>query len=253
MTIDRIWPEPARDLDDDALLEAYAFPAGRPWLRMNFIASLDGAATRQGRSGGLGDAADRRVFELLRREADAVLLGAGTARVEGYGAMRLDDAAAAWRAEHGLAPQPVFALVSRSLRLDAASPIFTDAPVRPIVYTVADAPADRRRALEAVAHVVAVGAAEVEPARVRDDLAARGLARVHAEGGPTLFGAFLAARAVDVLCLTLAPTLEAGDAPRIAHSLLSAPTAMALASVLRAGDELLLRYTRHTDGPTTAG
>ena len=132
MTIDRIWPEPARDLDDDALLEAYAFPAGRPWLRMNFIASLDGAATRQGRSGGLGDAADRRVFELLRREADAVLLGAGTARVEGYGAMRLDDPAAAWRAEHGLAPQPVFALVSRSLRLDAASPIFTDAPVRPM-------------------------------------------------------------------------------------------------------------------------
>ena len=80
--------------------------------------------------------------------------------------------------------------------------------------------------------------------RVREELRRRGLLRIHSEGGPTLFGAFLAAGAVDELCLTLAPTLEAGPAQRIAHAMPAVPTAMELAGVLRAGDELLLRYRR---------
>ncbi|MGB4136280.1 MAG: dihydrofolate reductase family protein, partial [Microbacterium sp.] len=152
--IDRLWPRPVDGLDDDDLLAEYAFPLGRPWLRMNFIASIDGAATRAGRSGGLGDDADRRVFDLLRRDADVVLVGAGTARTEGYGAMRLDDASVSWRTAQGRAPHPVFVLVSRSLEL--APEIFADAPVRPIVYGGADAPAERRAALAAVADVVTV-------------------------------------------------------------------------------------------------
>lgn len=246
--IDRIWPEPAEDLDDGDLLEAYAFPPGRTWLRMNFVASLDGAATRRGRSGELGDDADRRVFDLLRRPAHAVLVGAGTARIEEYGAMRLDEASAAWRTRNGLSPHPVFALVSRRLDLDPASTIFAEAPVRPIVYTVADAPESRRAALDAVADVVIAGngkgGAEVDPTLVREDLARRGLTRIHGEGGPHLFGSFIAARAVDELCLTLAPSLESGGARRIATAPDPAPTEMRLASLLRADDELLLRYVR---------
>jgi riboflavin biosynthesis pyrimidine reductase len=242
--IDRLWPDPAADLDDEALLDAYAFPADRTWLRMNFVASLDGAATREGRSGGLGDDADHRVFDLLRYDADVVLVAAGTARAEGYAAMRLGADAVAWRVGRGMPPHPVFALVTRRLDLDPASPIFADAPVRPIVYTVADAPDARRAALAAVADVVDAGASEVEAGRVRDDLAARGLPRIHSEGGPSLFGAFLADGAVDELCLTLAPSLEGGDAGRIAHAGHPAPTGMELVAVLRARDELLLRYSR---------
>ena len=242
--IDRLWPDPATDIDDDALLETYAFPAGRPWLRMNFVSSIDGAATSDGRSGGLGDEADHRVFDLLRRPADVVLVGAGTARAEGYAAMRLGGEAVAWRTSRGMPPHPVFVLVTRRLDLDPDSPIFTDAPVTPIVYTVADAPHGRRTALSAVADVVDAGESDLDPLRVREDLAARGLGHVQAEGGPSLFGAFLAAGAVDELCLTVAPLVAAGDAGRIAHGTLPAPTGMSLASVLRADSELLLRYTR---------
>ena len=107
--IDRLWPEPAEDLDDERIVATYAFPDDKAWLRVNFVSSLDGAATRDGRSGGLGDDADHRVFDLLRRPADVVLVGAGTVRTEGYGAMTLDDAAVAWRRERGLPPQPVLA------------------------------------------------------------------------------------------------------------------------------------------------
>lgn len=246
--MDRVWPEPAEDLDDDGILATYPFPPGREWLRMNFISSVDGAATRAGRSGGLGDDADRRVFDLLRRAADAVLVAAGTVRDEGYGAMRLDEASAAWRSERGLPPHPVFAIVTRSLRLDPASPVFADAPVRPVVYTVAHAPAERRAALDEVADVVEAGEREVDPALMKRDLAARGLTGVHSEGGPSLFGSTIAAGVVDELCLTVAPTLEGGSARRIAVAPGAMPTGMRLASVLRAGDELFLRYVREQGG-----
>jgi len=241
--IDRLWPSPHADLDDDMLLEAYAFPAADSWLRMNFISSIDGAATREGLSGGLGDEADRRVFDLLRYQADAVLVAAGTARNEGYAAMLLGEEAVAWREARGLPAHPVFALVTRSADLDPASPIFTEAPVRPIVYTVEAASAEKREALARVADVVIVGDDDTNLAAVRANLVSRGLSRIHSEGGPSLFGAALSAGVVDELCLTVAPTLEGGTARRISAAAEAAPTPLRLVGVLRAGHELLLRYS----------
>lgn len=111
--IDRLWPEPAEDLSDDEILAGYAPP--RPgWLRLSFVESLDGAIEHDGRSGALGDAADRRVFDLLRWQADAVLVGAGTVRVEGYSAPLLGERATAWRRAHGLADEPALRIVGRA-------------------------------------------------------------------------------------------------------------------------------------------
>src|SRR5699024_158091 len=95
-----------------------------------------------------------------------------------------------------------------------------------------------------VAEVIDACETRVDPAAVRDVLHRRGHARIHSEGGPTLFGTFLEAGVVDELCLTLAPSLDAGTAPRIAHAPQEVPTAMELAGILRSGDELLLRYTK---------
>ena len=255
--IDRLWPDPAEDLSPAQLLEHYAFPErqgeAHDWLRVNFVTSLDGAVTRGGVSGPLGTAGDEAVFELLRRQADVLLLGAGTARKEGYGAMVLDDDAVAWRRDRGMPEQPVFALVSGRLDLDPDSPIFTEAPVRPVVYThrggTSGAGADggglhaeRRAALSEVADVVDVGETGLEVGLLRADLRARRLHRVHCEGGPTLFAALLAAGAVDELCLTAAPTVESGLAGRITRGTSAVPTEMELNGVLRCGNELLLRY-----------
>ena len=44
-----------------------------------------------GRSGGLGGPGDKAVFRALRAVPDVVLVGASTARVEGYGALRTTD------------------------------------------------------------------------------------------------------------------------------------------------------------------
>jgi riboflavin biosynthesis pyrimidine reductase len=210
-------------------------------LRVNFVSSVDGAATRDGLSGGLGDAADRRYFELLRRVADVVLVGAGTVRAEGYGPMRVSDASAAWRQANGLTAHPVFAIVSGSLDLDPGSRIFTEAPVRPVVLTTTGHDVS---AFAEVADVIETGASErIEADAAVAALRARGLGRILCEGGPHLFGSLLAADLVDELCVTVEPTLEAGDARRIAAGVLPQPRDFALAHVLRSDSTLLLRYT----------
>ena len=86
-------PAPA-DLDalgDTALYAAYA-PPREPWLRANMVTTLDGSATgADGRSGGINTEADHVVFELLRAQSHAVVVGAGTLRDEGYSSLSVDE------------------------------------------------------------------------------------------------------------------------------------------------------------------
>jgi riboflavin biosynthesis pyrimidine reductase len=241
--IDRIWPTPMPAADDEQLAAWYQEGVrASGWTRVNFVSSLDGAATHQGLSGGLSDAADKRVFDVLRRLCDVVVVGAGTVRAEGYGAIRVDAESERWRAAHGFAPQPVFALVSATLDLDETSSVFTHAPVRPIVFTGEAAPADRAEALAAVADVLVCGTAHVDTRGMTEALIGRGLTRIHCEGGPHLFGAMVAERAVDELCLTMGPVLEGGASRRITDGAPAAPLGMELRHVLAAGSTLLLRY-----------
>ena len=227
------------------LLEAYAIAdRGVPTVRMNFVMSLDGAVTIEGRSGGLGDEHDRLAMQVLRTLADVVLVGAGTVRVVGYGGLQVDEADAAWRRAHGLASQPRVAVVSSRLDLGPEHPFFARAVDRPIVVTHAAAPSDRRAALAEVADVFVCGDEAVDLEAMLAALAAAGLPQVLCEGGPHLFGALIEADLVGELCLSLSPTLVAGDAGRIARGAPEVARSMRLVHAIPAGDLLLLRYAR---------
>ncbi|GEL24573.1 hypothetical protein PSU4_35270 [Pseudonocardia sulfidoxydans NBRC 16205] len=246
VTVRRIWPLPVSpadldpeldpELDEAALLEHYAYPsgAGTPWVRVNFVSSLDGAVTVDGVSAGLGSDADKVVFGLLRRLADVVLVGAGTVRAENYRGAR--------RPAVGRDLPPPIAVVTASADLDPGARLFTDTAVAPVILTTADAPAARRDALRAAGADV-VEAPDLEPATLLAELGRRGLHRVLCEGGPMLFGALSRAGLVDELCLTLSPVVLAGSARRIATGP-AADLRLTLAGALTAPDALLLRYTR---------
>jgi len=235
--IDRLWPESARDLSDEQLVPLRE----GPWLRANFIASIDGAATVDGLSGGLGTAADQRVFELLRRTSDAVLVGAGTVRAEGYGPMRVSEQSASWRVRNGMPPHPVFVIVSGSLDLDPASPIFTNAPVKPIIVTIAG---HDLKAFDGLADVVVAGTT-LNLATMLAALHRRGLLRILNEGGPTLFTSLLEAGMVDELRLTISPTI-AGNGSRITAQTLAVPINATLAEILHGDGTLLYSYLLST-------
>lgn len=214
-----------------------------PQLRLNFVASADGAATdERGVAGGLGGRGDREVFRALRALADAILVGAGTVRAEGYGPHRLPPALAARRRADGrFAPAPVV-VVSRSLALEPSWPLFTEAVTPTVVLTCEDAPAARLGALEPVAVVLVAGRASVDLGdglrRLRREL---GLVRLLCEGGPTLATGLLAAGLVDELCLTVAPALLGGAGPRIVRGL-RRRVPLELVAAFCEDDELYLRY-----------
>jgi 5-amino-6-(5-phosphoribosylamino)uracil reductase len=231
-------------VDDAELRRLYAYPDPehpdpRCHVRVNMVASLDGAATRDGASGGLGGDGDKKVFGVLRDLADVVLVGSGTVTGEDYGPIAPDPSDPTL---------PTLAIVSGSLSLDPDS----DAVRAPqtTVLTCSSAPEDRRRRLvEAGATLVDCGTDDVELNRALAHLASRGRWRVLSEGGPGLLGRLTAADLVDELCLTIGPTMLAGSAGRIAHSDDEIdPRTMTREHVL-ADDEgfLFTRWSRATD------
>jgi riboflavin biosynthesis pyrimidine reductase len=243
-TINRAWPlRDAAPLDDDELADCYAI-GGRDtqWLRVNFVSSIDGAATDHGLSGGLSGHADKRVFDLLRRLSDVILVGAGTVRAEGYGAMRLDPESVRLRRASGLTAQPVFAIVSGTLGLDPEAAAFSHAPVRPIVVTVGGSSQPKQDAFSRVADVLVCGEETLDVDVMLSAFAKRGLHQVLCEGGPTLFGALLDADRVDELCLTISPLLEGGGAHRILVGSPEKARRMTLQHVLISNGTLILRY-----------
>jgi riboflavin biosynthesis pyrimidine reductase len=220
------------------------------------ISSLDGAATlASGTSGGLGGPGDREVFGAIRAVADVILVGAGTVAAEDYGPARLSPALREARADRGQAAVPRIAVVSASLRIDPALRLFRDAPpeARPIVVTAARADAARRQRLAEVADVVDVGEDRVDWPRALAELASVAAARVVlCEGGPRTNAQLIAEDLLDEHCLTLAPILVDGVAPRIAQG----PGAshlrrLALARALESDGYLFLRYTRRDASPDT--
>ena len=237
----------------EAEVDVHTFYA-RDWLdggglRANFISSVDGAVTVAGLSRGLQTAGDNRVFAALRDLADVVLVGAGTARAEGYAAIHLSAERRAARHRLGLARSLPTAVVSRSLRLDPDAALFTDteAGARTIVLTCrAGDPAVRAR-LDKVADVVICGDADVDLAKARNALDERGLRRILCEGGPTLFAGLAHAGVLDELCLTVSPLLAGPGPTRISAGAIWPLSAgerhlLRLTGLLEEGSALFCRY-----------
>jgi len=207
-------PSPVAGVD---LYEAYSLPArapGSPFVRCNMISTLDGAISLQGSSGSLGGPADRRVFQVLRSLSDVVLVGAGTVRAERYGPVRLEEASRARRVAQGRPPVPPIAVVTGTGDLDWASPFFTRAEVRPIVFVPTVALSSVAARAGGAAEVLAAGEERVEPRLVIDHLGSDGYRSVLLEGGPSLNADVVHAGLLDELCLTVSPRLVAGTGPR---------------------------------------
>jgi len=245
--------------DADRLTAFYSYPESYPdtapgdprgcWVRANMITSLDGTATADGRSGGLGGAGDRALFALLRAAADVILVGAATVRTENYSGAQPTAAQRQARTSRGQAEVPPIAVVTRSGDLDPGSRLFTRTTVPPLIFTAASGAATVRRRLGSAAEVLDASGANpdsVDPAVVLRILSERGLWRVLAEGGPTLLSQLLAAGLLDELCLTVAPVLVGGTGPRIVDGPHRVHQRMRRTHVLADDDGYL--YTRYVKG-----
>src|SRR5665648_30746 len=236
-------------MDSEALALAYAYPQlspGQIWVRANFITTLDGAAAGDdGRSGSINTGADRDVFGLLRALSDVVLVGAGTARVEGY---RRATVRAPWLdLREGRPDHPTVAVVSRSSDVPPRLSQAREDSGEVLLITckrAGDEAIDLARRTLDEDHVIVAGDASVDVAAALDSLAVRGLPRILCEGGPHLMRDLTASGRLDELCLTIAPTLVAGDHLRItAGAAVSANLVPRL--LIESQGALLGRWARH--------
>lgn len=237
--------------DETLTTEFYAYPDDLPKCRVraNMIVSLDGAATQDGKSGGLGGAGDRAVFNLMRETADVILMGASTVRIENYSGVQLSVAQRQARQRRGQAEVPPIAIITASADLDPDAKIFTRTEVRPLILTTTGAIGDARRRLGAVAEVLDASGADptrVDPGQALRILAERKLFRVLTEGGPSLLGLLIEEDLLDELCLTIAPVVVGGEARRIATGIGQVRTRMRVSHLLTDDEGYL--YTRYVRG-----
>lgn len=241
------------DLDDSRLAELYAYPTNpdHPWIRANFITSIDGAVTIDGLSGGLGTPADQRVYHLQRSLCDVVLVGRGTVLAENYGPVSFTADVREHRIANGLTPVPPVAVVTGSADLPVDHRLFTPGEAAPIILTGRRADQRRVEHLEAAgARVLRLPDDSVRPADIRATLADLHLLRVLCEGGPSLIGSLLEADLIDDFCLTTSPILCAGDAGRAAVSPRSAAHRARRVTLLTDDDGTVLTrwLIEHTTG-----
>jgi riboflavin biosynthesis pyrimidine reductase len=213
-------------------------PDGRPFLTANMIATADGRATIAGRAGPIANRADYELFHALRTRVDAVMVGAETVRVEGYGRMIPDAGARAARERDGLAADPLAVIVSRSLRVPPDVGMLRAPENRVVVITPSP---DGELAPTAASVSYLRGTLAEGVRRLRSEL---GVRSVLSEGGPAILGDLLRERLLDELHLVIAPLIAGGEDPLtlVSGPPFRPPAGLALQSVHESGGYLFLRY-----------
>jgi riboflavin biosynthesis pyrimidine reductase len=216
----RLYPSPASAI---TLREAYNVarprPTHRPWVGVCMVASVDGSTVIDGSSGGLSNPADVELLLTLRDLSDVVIVGAGTARGEGYGVPRK--------------PSLRIGVVSRSGNMDYSTPLFTSG--RGFMIVPEDAP-------QLPVDTIRAGVGEIDLAAALAQLDAD---FVQAEGGPQLNGALAAADLIDDIHLTISPQVTGGTGPRVVTLADQITRPMTLAHILEDDGFLFTRYVRN--------
>lgn len=215
-----------------------------PFIGINMVASVDGKATLGGRVGALTSADDQKELYALRREADAVLVGASTVRREGYGRL-LPDSLQDERTAQGRPSEPILCITSASLRIDPDVDALHPTGPRPLLVLTSaegDLPGEPGD----------VGYLRTDEGEERFELAPllrrlkaeHGVETVICEGGPTLNGAMFAEGLVDAVFLTISPWVAgAGESLTIVSGPpLPEPVQLKLHSLTEVSGLILLKY-----------
>jgi riboflavin biosynthesis pyrimidine reductase len=253
--------------------------AERPLVIANFVSTLDGVVSYKikGQAGGStisgSDLGDRFIMGLLRASVDAVMVGAGTVHDVGPQSLWIPEDTypdvkhlySEYRVNVLYKPQyPLLVLVSGSGKLELERAIFRTPGVRTVVITTSAG-----RDVLARAGATKLPSVQIYPldarcgtiaplAMLRLLYAQLGVRRLLYEGGPALFGQFLAAEAIDELFLTLSPQIAGRMADAIRPGLVegmgfmpdSAPW-FQLLSVKQRAEHLYLRYQRSGEPTST--
>jgi riboflavin biosynthesis pyrimidine reductase len=264
-------PQKLRELYDGDL-HLHTPGAARPFVIANFVSTLDGVVSYEikNESGGsaisCSDPADRFIMGLLRASADAVMVGAGTLHEISANSLWTPEYsypdAKRFYAEYRLnalhKPEyPLLAIVSGSGQLELERAIFRTPVMRTVVITTWSGRDELVRrgvaTLDSVeVHALNSSNGAIAPRAILQLLQSQfGVRTLLHEGGPTLFGKFLEADAVDELFLTLSPQIAGRERditrPAVVQGVQFVPDSapwFQMVSVKQQAAYLYLRYRR---------
>ena len=240
----RLLPEPRETslADELAALDLVSLAHDdRPYLVTNFVLTIDGRATLDGRSGPIGSEVDTQMLVGLRTVVDGLMIGAGTMRTERYGRIVPDPAKRARRERRGLPHDPLAVLVSGRLELPWDAELFTCGQGRVLIFTASEAEPPRLATPTRIErHAGPVDLVEAMR-HLRQD---RGIRALLCEGGPKLHAELIEADVVDELFITHAAKLGGGEGPHLVSGLAEGERHLELISLLHKerSDELFARY-----------
>jgi riboflavin biosynthesis pyrimidine reductase len=229
------------------LWSRHAEASARQRVLLNMVSTVDGRATLGGRSAPLSGRADREMFHGLRSAVDAVLIGAGTVRMERYGRIIREESVRRLRRERGLGEEPLACIVSGRLELDPAIPLLAEPQARVVIVTSSAASLPATAAHVEYVRAERDGAVDL-PAALAELRARFGVQVLLCEGGPHLSLQLFASGLLHELFLSLSPRLAggeaaSGDALRIlAGPELDPPLPVEILGVLECESDLFLRY-----------
>ena len=255
-------------------------PAERPFVIGNFVSTLDGIVSYKinGQAGGStisgADPGDRFIMGLLRASADAIMVGARTVHdvsreslwIPEYTYPEAKHLYSDYRLNMLRKPRyPLVVIVSGSGRLELERAVFRTAGVRTVVITTPAGKDELARVggtkLDSVetCAVDAIGGSITPQTILRLLHMQFGVQILLHEGGPTLFGQFLAADAVDELFMTLSPQCAGRKVgsirPGLVHGVEFTPDLAPwfhIVSVKQGAEYLYLRYQRAGGSPSVA-
>lgn len=217
----------------------------RPHVTLKLATSLDGRiATASGESRWITSEAARAEVHRMRAAADAVMIGAGTARA--------DDPELLARLEPAPERQPLRVVLDTEFALRPAGRLFDSLGRAPLlIIGAADSAGSGRAVLEAVGArtaAVARGPIGVDAEAALELLRAEGVETVLVEGGGQLAASLLGADAVDRLEWFRAPIILGGDGlasvAALALARLSEAPAWKRVAIAELGPDLWESYER---------
>lgn len=259
-----------KEYTEQTLLHFRTSSATRPFVIANFVSTLDGVVSYEtrGKSGGStisGSApADRLVMGLLRASSDAVIVAAQTVHdtrgqslwTPEYTYPDAKHLYAEYRINALHKPEyPLLVVVSGSGRLELERAIFRTPIMRTLVITTSAGRDEltRRGATTLGSFEIRdldSSSGSIAPAAILQLLGSEfGVKTLLHEGGPTLFGQFLAARAVDELFLTLSPQIAGRKSdvirPAVVQGVEFVPDSAAAFQMLSVKEKAAYLYLRY--------
>jgi 2,5-diamino-6-(ribosylamino)-4(3H)-pyrimidinone 5'-phosphate reductase len=228
----------------------------RPFVRINMAMSADGKITSTLKEPArFTSAYDRHHMDVLRAQADALVVGAETVRIDNPFLHVRDAALYAQRNASGKPPL-IKTIVTQSGNLPTSLRVFAEKnPGQTVVAVPSQAAATCHKFLGAYSDIWVCGETQVSALALLQRLHAVGVQHVLLEGGSMLNALFFQEHCVDEICLTLAPcvlggahapTWVAGEGWPMAQRL-----PLKLLSVKQVEDEIYCQYqvlASHTQG-----